>query len=575
MQTRHRIPTIFNLSMVDVLCCALGCIILLWLVFFKEAKEKATAAGNSTKDLAAAKIHLKKLSGELTSAQQTLLAGKQQHAYLKGQLLDALNVQEQWKTKATEATAAYQTVLSDLKLAQAKAASIKIDLANLQALDAAIAEMLKKKTQDYTVLAGQLVVAAATIREMEKQLGDQKGQLAGVSGKASELKAQLKIAEQKALKLEQQLAAMKLTSKEYTDQLALAEARAIVLKGELDKRRLELADSNKRYDDLLALKKLLEQNLASAKSDLATAKIDLAALNKYLASAKGDLTATNKDLTAAKNELAAMNKEFLAAKNELAAMNKELLAAKNELAAKSKELNAAKLASAGLVGDNKFLSQRIRDLQMQADKRFAGIELTGKKIIFLVDMSGSMRSKDAHTEDPDKWPLICEIFGKLMQSLPDLEHFQVIMFSDELRYPLGGKGTWFEYKGSESVKKVVAALKSNLPEGGTNMALAFEEVFKYRAKGMDTIYFISDGLPNQGPGLPPNASKLTEEQRGFFHGKYIREKLKTTWNMPQGSSKQRVRINAVGFYFDSPDVGAFLWTLARENDGGFVGMSKP
>jgi hypothetical protein len=190
-------------------------------------------------------------------------------------------------------------------------------------------------------------------------------------------------------------------------------------------------------------------------------------------------------------------------------------------------------------------------------------------------MSGSMRSKDATTEDPDKWPLICEIFGKLMQSLPDLEYFQVIMFSDELRYPLGGKGTWFEYKGSASVKKVVAALKSNLPEGGTNMALAFEEVFKYRAKGMDTIYFISDGLPNQGPGLPADATKLTEEQRGFFHGKYIREKLKTTWNMPQGATKQRVRINAVGFYFDSPDVGAFLWTLARENDGGFVGMSKP
>ena len=32
MRIRHRIPSIFNLSMVDVLCCALGCVILLWLV---------------------------------------------------------------------------------------------------------------------------------------------------------------------------------------------------------------------------------------------------------------------------------------------------------------------------------------------------------------------------------------------------------------------------------------------------------------------------------------------------------------------------------------------------------------
>jgi hypothetical protein len=36
-----------------------------------------------------------------------------------------------------------------------------------------------------------------------------------------------------------------------------------------------------------------------------------------------------------------------------------------------------------------------------------------------------------------------------------------------------------------------------------------------------------------------------------------------------------VRINAVGFFFESPDGGAFLWALARENDGNFVGMSRP
>ena len=29
------------------------------------------------------------------------------------------------------------------------------------------------------------------------------------------------------------------------------------------------------------------------------------------------------------------------------------------------------------------------------------------------------------------------------------------------------------------------------------------------------------------------------------------------------------------FWAESPDVGAFLWALARENEGSFVGMSKP
>jgi chromosome segregation ATPase len=39
MRVRHRIPSIFNLSMVDVLCCALGCVILLWLLNLREAKD--------------------------------------------------------------------------------------------------------------------------------------------------------------------------------------------------------------------------------------------------------------------------------------------------------------------------------------------------------------------------------------------------------------------------------------------------------------------------------------------------------------------------------------------------------
>src|SRR6516164_1350705 len=47
MRVRHRIPSIFNLSMVDVLCCALGCVILLWLLNMRDARQHAVAAGES------------------------------------------------------------------------------------------------------------------------------------------------------------------------------------------------------------------------------------------------------------------------------------------------------------------------------------------------------------------------------------------------------------------------------------------------------------------------------------------------------------------------------------------------
>jgi hypothetical protein len=107
------------------------------------------------------------------------------------------------------------------------------------------------------------------------------------------------------------------------------------------------------------------------------------------------------------------------------------------------------------------------------------------------------------------------------------------------------------------------------------MAAAFDEAFKFRPLGMDTIFLLSDGLPNAGAGLPANAARLSESEKSQLLGKFVRDRLKTTWNAPTGPAKQRVRINAVGFYFDSPDVGAFLWALARDNDGSFVGLSKP
>jgi hypothetical protein len=107
------------------------------------------------------------------------------------------------------------------------------------------------------------------------------------------------------------------------------------------------------------------------------------------------------------------------------------------------------------------------------------------------------------------------------------------------------------------------------------MYIAFEAAFRYRALGLDTIYVFSDGLPNIGAGLTAEQARtLKEDDRSVILSKYIRKMLKTDWNA-DNPSRPKVRINTVGFFYESPDVGAFLWALARENSGSFVGMSKP
>src|SRR5881227_283009 len=72
MRTRHRIPTIFNLSMVDVLCCALGCVILLWLLNLRDAKEKAATVGTTSHLLARSKQEADDLRAQLRDREEKL-----------------------------------------------------------------------------------------------------------------------------------------------------------------------------------------------------------------------------------------------------------------------------------------------------------------------------------------------------------------------------------------------------------------------------------------------------------------------------------------------------------------------
>src|SRR5262245_64422006 len=99
MRTRHKIPTIFNLSMVDVLCCALGCVILLWLVNFREAKQRTLAAGQTAIKLDEAEKQLRDLQAERDAALAQVDKLGRERTQLRAQLTDvedrlAKNMQE-------------------------------------------------------------------------------------------------------------------------------------------------------------------------------------------------------------------------------------------------------------------------------------------------------------------------------------------------------------------------------------------------------------------------------------------------------------------------------------------------
>jgi hypothetical protein len=425
MATRHRIPSIFNLSMVDVLCCALGCVILLWLLNLRQAKQSGNELTHVQADLAARIREVDDVRTRLENVEQE-----------RDDMKQALALQRQKLDKLNDETAKLRLRKSDLE-------------------------------EELTASA--------------KNLTDRSKELAAARRRTSDLDSLLKDKETEARK----------TSRTVID----------------------LEDRLRKAD--ISLKELRDQ-----------------------------------------------------ADSKVSRLEKDLLVSNRSL--RDSELIRAKLTRDVVARNNS-----IESLRADIDRRFAGIALTGKNVVFLVDMSGSMELVDPQTADPNKWSGVRETLAKVMRSLPSLEKYQVILFSDKVLYPLGEEGGWHT-AGPKSADQVVETLAKYKPKGGTNMYAAFEAAFRLRARGLDTIYLFSDGLPNQGVGLTAEqaATLKTEVEKAEVLSKHIRKTMAGDWNRPL-DGRPRVRINAVGFFYESPDVGAFLWALARENDGSFVGMSKP
>jgi hypothetical protein len=501
MRIRHRIPTVFSLYMVDVLCCALGCVLLVWLTNVQASEEQSKQAADKLAAANQREAEANKREEETTKR----LKEVEEYAALTAKLLDeekkrSGDTRDKLQVTASDRDAAYERLMKVEAAKKELEKQLNAALARAQDLD----KDLKDKS-------GRLVVLEEDLKKYLQELKDTKATAALVPDLRKEIKT-------------------------TTDKLAEETALALALQKDITKRMAELTELNKSLAELREVKAALEKTVDTKDKDLASAK--------------------------------AYKTRWEAAEERIQALEKQMTERQKELALA--ELNVAVLSK-----EKKSWQDELTRVKAANENRFAGIQLTGKRVVFLVDMSGSMDLVDENTEAPLKWLGVRESLTKVMRSLPELEKYQVILFSDKTSFLFGGDGGWIDYDPRTSSDKVFKALSEIKPKGGTNMYIAMDAAFKLRSSGLDTIYLFSDGLPNMGEGLRrEDAARMTELQIGEVLGKYIRKKLKTEWNKPL-AKQPAVRINTIGFFYESPDVGAFLWALARENDGSFVGMSKP
>ncbi|MFO0876186.1 MAG: VWA domain-containing protein [Gemmataceae bacterium] len=498
MRIRHKVPAIFSLSMVDMLCCALGCVILVWLLNAKQSEDDAAER-----------------RAEIDALTQQAESDRSEGRRLLSEARSEYDRATERVRSLTGERAALQTELTDLKKRWA----------SLEASSRALETQLTDERSRARDLAGKLrtygerVVALENdIREGTSRLDAERKKAAALARQVDERDATLKSARADLDKRDASLRTLQADLKTTQERQRIEKERADTMARSVDATEKLRLQTDTLLADMRRARERAESALAAREKALETARGQVTALEKVVATRQALVDATE-----------------------------------------------AKLARA---------EADKRTLTAAAEARFAGIELTGQRVIFLVDTSGSMEMIDDSTEAPKKWDEVCQTVARVMRSLPRLEKYQVISFAEKIGYPLGQEGTWLNHEPKTAPEKARASLASIKPKGGTNMYAALDEAFRFRPQGLDTIYVLSDGLPNRGEGLTPTQQvTLKGLERGLVLGKHVRTTLRYTWNRPQEG--QRVRIHTIGFFYESPDLGSFLWAMARENDGSFVGMSRP
>ncbi len=496
MRHRQRTPMIFSLSMIDMLCCGLGAVIFLMILYSWDARRQSRA-------LTAARLRLEHLHQHLGEAEKTL-----------------------------------QSTHEDLQTTRLA----------LQRSEEAVRDQ-----------SGKLATLAALLDQSRRQTARKEEELSALQSELSFVTLALAHREAVTESLRKDLAARTQELRQEADRRAAAERK--------------LADAVSLAEQVPLLRRQLAERVKELETEIAAGK-------RQIKEMQDRLTMEEKRRTMAEEQLAMLPRlrdqlaEALRKTTDLEAARSQVLKEKEQGTLRMTELQRL-LETAQR--ENVMLRHQIRQEQSttgtlrkqlaEADARFAGIDLSGKRVVLLVDKSGSMDYSEGNKPDPAKWPAVCRTVAQVLGSLRSVERFQVILFSDQVSYPLGRPDGWHEFDADRSPQQVQEALAGVRPGGDTNLYLGFEAAFRFKAMGMDAIYLFSDGLPNVGPGLPSPPPK-DEAALAAALGRHVRDAIRRGWN----ARASQVRIHAVGFYYDSPALGAFLWSLTRENGGSFVGL---
>ena len=242
------------------------------------------------------------------------------------------------------------------------------------------------------------------------------------------------------------------------------------------------------------------------------------------------------------------------------------------------ELDRLKLNIKELEEQKKQLQEEVRDtgddvrrLVGDGNREYlTGLKLGGKRILILLDVSGSMlddtivniirirNMRDGIKRNAPKWVQTLRMVDWLTARFPRDSQYQVYVFNTKTRAALPGQeGKWLDVGNKADLNSVIEALGKIVPEGGTNLENAFAAIGKLRPRP-DNVYLITDGLPTRG-SRTIRGTTITGKQRLNLFTRAVKQ-------MPGG-----VPVNVILAPLEGDPEAAFAyWRLAMSTDGSFL-----
>lgn len=309
---------------------------------------------------------------------------------------------------------------------------------------------------------------------------------------------------------------------------------------------------------------------------------------------------TKSEVSLLEEEILEGQKNLVKIRNTIDEVDRELVSAEGLALRITQEIKATEalveeLGEEVSPGDLDALKTKIKSLELQKQqvqskdttgedvRKFAGdgqrayvtgLNLGGKRILLLLDVSGSMldetivniirrrNMRDERKRTAPKWLQAIATVDWLSAKFPLGSQYQIYTFNTATTAVLPDtRGKWLDVRNRIELNQAIDALKQKVPDAGTNLAQAFAAASTLRPLP-DNIYLITDSLPTQGSRRTQTGTISGRDRLALFE-----EALK---NLPKGVPVNIVLLPMEG----DPDAAYAFWRLAQITRGAFISPAK-